>query len=38
MSCQEHKITTQEQKPMEIVWIEPEKFVKKTHMGSNGNR
>ena len=29
MSCQEHKITTQEQKPMEIVWIEPEKFVKK---------
>lgn len=29
MSCQEHKTTTQEQKQMEIVWIEPEKFVKK---------
>jgi len=29
MSCQEHKTTTQEKKQMEIVWIEPEKFVKK---------
>jgi hypothetical protein len=29
MSCQEHKTTTQEQKQMEIVWIEPEKFVNK---------
>lgn len=29
MPSQEQKTTTQEQKPMEIVWIEPDKFVKK---------
>lgn len=29
MPSQEQKTTTQEQEPMQVVWIEPEKSVKK---------